>query len=484
MSYHTRTHSGDLLSRLLREVNQLRNFLTESALQLASESILALSLVGVMLWLNWRLALLAFLLFPVLFWAISRFSRDIRGFTRRRLKKESEVAATFSETLAAIQEAQLFGVDDAESDRFRSRSRSSYRAELKAVRSKGKLLRVVELVSASALCITLGVGANEVLKGVMTPGDLLVFVSYLRGLFKPVRRIARLSVQSAKAVVSAQRIIEVLETEPEIADAPDACPAPAFAGEIELRDVSFSYEREQPALEDISVRVRPGERVVLLGESGAGKSTLVSMIPRLRDPDRGSVLVDGVDIRDYTLASLRGQIAVTPQDPSLFSGSVRDNIAYADAEASDEAIRRAARLAHADGFIEAMPDGYDSEIGEGGVKLSGGQRQRIAIARALIRNAPIVILDEPLSGVDIEAENEILKALNNLLRGRTSFIIAHRLSTLLRADRVIVLERGKIVEAGSPKELFEASGRFRKLVELQVESESLIHVFETTGRVQ
>lgn len=477
LSYHTRTHTGDLLSRLLREVNQLRNFLTESALQLASESFLASGLIVVMFWLNWRLALMSLAVFPLVLWAIVHFSGAIRGHTRRRLRKESEVASMFADTLAAIQEVHLFGGDDGERNKFKSENRSSYRAELRAAKSKGRLMRVVEILAACGLCAVLWFGARDVMSGAMTPGDLLVFVSYLRTLFKPVRRVARLSVQASKAVASAERVIEVLETEPEIQDSPDAIEAPPFKGAIEFRDVNFSYEQGRQTLFGINLKLEAGSRLVLLGPSGVGKSTLVSLIPRLYDPDSGQVLIDGADVRDFTMSSLREQISVVPQEAALFSGSCRDNIAYANPAADDRAIQRAARLACADEFIEKLPDGYDTEIGENGARLSGGQRQRLAIARAMLRNTPIVILDEPMKGVDLEAEGQILKALDNLLHERTACIIAHRLSTLFRADIVVVLDKGGILECGSPRSLYGASGRFREFAEMQFNSDQIAEYF-------
>ena len=473
LGFHNRSQSGDLLSRMIKEVAQLRDFLSQSAVQLAGDFILVAGLIAVMLALDWRMTLLSLLLFPLLFFLIAHFTGQIRGFTRKRLEREGRVASLFSETLAAIQEVQLYSSEEEEQRRFRQQSRASLKADMRALRSKGKLLRGVEMVTAVGTCLVLWWGVRQVVSGVLTPGDLLVFLAYLKSLYKPIRKIANVSVQAAKAVVAAERIMEIFQTEAEIQDAPDAIEAPNFRGDVEYRDVSFQYEAGKTVLHNVALRIPAGTTVALLGHSGAGKSTLISLVPRLYDPVKGAVLIDGVDIRRYTLASLRDQVTVMPQGPVLFGSSIRENIAYGDPSAGEKQLLRAVRLAQAEEFIEQLPEGYDTVIGERGARLSGGQRQRIAIARALLRDTPIVVLDEPMTGVDPASEALILKGLDSLLRDRTVFVIAHRISTVLNADLAIVMNAGRVVEVGPPQELFQARGHFRALAENQFGSDNL-----------
>ena len=477
LGFHTRSQSGDLLSRMIKEVAQLRDFLSQSAVQLVGDFILVAGLIAVMLALDWRMTLLSLLLFPLLFFLIAHFTGQIRSFTRKRLERESRVASLFSETLAAIQEVQLYSSEEEEQRRFRKQSRASLKADMRALRSKGKLLRGIEMVTAVGTCLVLWCGVRRVVSGALTPGDLLVFLAYLKSLYRPIRKIANVSVQAAKAVVAAERIMEILQTELEIQDAPDAIEAPTFRGDVEFRDVSFQYEAGQTVLHNAAFRIPAGTTVALLGHSGAGKSTLISLVPRLYDPVKGAVLIDGVDIRRFTLASLRDQVTVMPQDPVLFGSSIRENIAYGNPSADEKQLLRAVRLAQAEEFIEQLPDGYDTAVGERGAKLSGGQRQRIAIARALLRDTPIVVLDEPMTGVDTASEALILKGLESLLRDRTAFVIAHRISTVLSADLAIVMSAGRVVEIGPAQELFQSQGHFRALAEGQFGSGNLKNFF-------
>ena len=473
LGFHGRSKSGDLLSRLIKDVNQLRDFLTDSALSIISESIVVTGMILVMLWIDWRLTLISLLLLPFVLLSIGRFSVRVRGITRKRLEREGKIASTFNETLAAIQVVQLFSSRDKEASRFEEENRQSYKAEMRSLRLKSRLLRIVEVLSALGTCLVLWWGGSRVLGGQLSPGDLLVFVSYLKTMYKPVRRIASLSVQTSKTLAAAERVLQILKTEPEVRDAPDAVPAPCFRGEIELSGVSFGYNPHSFVLNDIDLHVRAGQTLALVGASGTGKSTLAALIPRLHDPSAGAIKIDGTDIRRYTLASIRNQITVVPQEPMLFGSTILENIAYGCEEQDRKAVRLAAKLAHAHEFIEKLPRGYDTEVGERGATLSGGQKQRIAIARAVLRSTPIVILDEPMTGLDVISEHLILKALRNLLRDKTAIVIAHRLTTVLNSDLVAVIDNGRILEIGSPRELFEAKGQFRKLSDLQFQGEAI-----------
>jgi ATP-binding cassette subfamily B protein len=452
LAFHSRAKSGDLLARLVKEVNQLRDFLTDGALQLVSESLFLAGMMVVLLVMDWQLALASLALFPLVLASIYRFSGRIRGLTRKRLEREGRVASLFSETLAALQVVQLFAPAGKEAGRFEEENRRSYRADMKTLRNKSKLLRTVEVATAASTCLVLWWGAKRVLAGVLTPGDLLVFLSYLKSMYKPIRRVAQLSVQASQSLAAAERVAQILWTEPEIRDLPDAVPAPRFRGEVEFRGVSFRYGSGPCVLTNIQLRVEPGQTVAITGPSGAGKSTLLSLLPRLYDPTAGAILIDGVDVRRYTLASLRQHIAVAPQNPMLFGSTIRENIAYGDPGADEKAIRRAARLARAEEFIERLPQGYNSVVGERGCTLSGGQRQRLAIARALLRDAPIVILDEPMTGLDAASEELVLKGMANLLGRSTTFVIAHHGSLLSRAEVIVVLESGRMVESVPARE--------------------------------
>ena len=468
LSFHGRSKSGDLMSRLIRDVNQIRDFLTDSAVELAGEAVFLVGMVAIMVVLDWHLTLLLFLsVAPVTLYAVTRCSSQLRNVTQKRLESESQVATIFSETLSRIAVVQLFS-SSRRSSGFEEQNRSNYKAEMKMLRSKNKMVRSVEIGTAVGTGLVFWFGARQVLERNMSPGDLIVFVSYLRTLFKPVRRVATLIAQTSRVRVSAERIMQLLKTEPEIRDAPDAIVAPGFRGHVEFVGVSFGYEPGWLALRDISFKVHAGQTVAVTGLSGSGKSTLTSLIPRLYDPATGAVSIDGEDVRRYQLSSLRNQIAVVPQSPMLFGSTIIENITYGADSFDREAVHRATRLAHADEFIDKLPKGYETVLGERGKGLSAGQRQRIAIARALWRDAPIVILDEPTTGLDAVAEGYVLAAIENLLRNRTAFVITHRPSTMRKADLILVLEAGTLVEFGTFDQLFRAKTRLRQLCELQL----------------
>jgi len=466
LGFHTRTRSGDLLSRMLRDVNQLRDFLTDSAVQFAAESVFVAGMLTVMFLLDARLAALTTALFPLMFIAMARFSGEVRQLSRRRLEKEGQVASLFGETLAAIREVHLFSAQHGGFGEFDRENRGSAKAELRTVRAKQKLLRSVELVSAAGTAGMMWYGAHRVLAGHLTPGDLVVFLTYLKSLYKPLRRMATLAIQASRAAASAERVVEILELEPEVREAPGARGAPQFIGAIEYRSVGFGYG-PHPLLGDVSFRVEPGQIAAIVGPSGAGKSTLAALLPRLYDPTCGSILIDGCDNRSFTLASLRAQVAVVPQDPILLGNTIRESIVFGLPSPTEEQIRDATRLAAAEQFIDRLPRGLDTPLGERGCDLSGGERRRLAMARAFLRDAPIVILDEPLTGLDAVSERLVLDALKKLLSGKTALLITHKLSSVAIADLVIVLDRGRIVERGSPIHLLTTGGLFQRMSHLQ-----------------
>jgi ATP-binding cassette subfamily B protein len=352
---------------------------------------------------------------------------------------------------------------------FASESEKSLTEGVRATRLSAGLERTVDVLIAVATAVVLWYGARLAMRGALSPGDLLVFLAYLKQAFKPMKDFAKYTGRLAKAASAGERVIELLEREPDVRDLLGAKPAPAFSGHVVFERVSFAYEPDCPVLQHIAIEARPGERIAIVGPSGSGKSTLVGLLLRLFDPTRGRVTIDGHDIRDYTIASLRAQISVVLQDTTLFTASVRDNIALGAPAAGADEIEAAARLANAHEFIAQMPNGYDTPIGERGVTLSAGQRQRIAIARAAIRRAPILILDEATTGLDVERERAVIEALERLARGRTTFVVTHDLRQAATADVILFLDGGRIAERGTHEELMRAGARYASLYRLQDE---------------
>jgi ATP-binding cassette subfamily B protein len=467
LCFHTRMRSGDLTLRLMSDINTLKEVAVSALLPLLVSLCVLAVMAGAMFWLNWKLALLALSVLPLLGLGTVRFGRRIRQTAREQRKRESAMAANAVETISAIKVVQALCLEAVFADGFLRRNQESRRADVKCARLTAALGRTVGFLTAASTALVVWYGACLVLRRDMTPGDLLVFMAYLRNAFRPVQDFAKYTGRLAKAAVAGERILDVLERTPEVRDLPGAAPAPHFRGAVRFENVSFAYEPGKPVLDQIDFEVHPGQHVALVGPSGIGKSTLVSLLLRLYDPIEGRILIEGRDICDYTLESLRRQISVVLQDTLLFAASVRDNIAYGAAASSSEAVEAAARLANAHEFIQALPKGYNTVLGERGITLSGGQRQRIAIARAAIRQSPILILDEPVTGLDGENERMVLEALEGLAEGRTAFYITHDLQLAARTDRILYLERGRVFEHGSHAELIRADGRYAALYSQQ-----------------
>ncbi|TFH24555.1 MAG: ABC transporter ATP-binding protein [Myxococcales bacterium] len=445
-SFHDARSTGDLLARLTGDIHRLRDLLVTSALRLADQSLVLVGMFIVMMWMDQGLALVAVAVVPLLALTVVRFSGAIRGATRKQRKRESQITGTMAERISAIREVQTFAREAYEEQRFDVQNQDSMRAGLRATRLTWQLNRIVDVVLAVGTGAVLWLGVGRVRAGVLTPGDLLVFTSYLTALYKPIRRLAGLTSQLAKAQVCGDRSVSILEIEPEIRDAPDAVVAGPLRGEIAFDNVSFAYVKKAPVLRDVSFTVRPGETVAFIGGSGAGKSTIGDLLLRFYDPTNGRVLIDGVDIRQYTLASLREQISVVPQESVLFDASVMENINYGDLEATPEQIVAAAREANAHEFIEKLPDGYQTMVGERGARLSGGQRQRVAITRAMVRDTPILLLDEPMASLDLTAETKVRDALTRLVAGKACVYITHDLEAAAKADRVMLVDDGNVIE--------------------------------------
>ncbi len=465
VAYHIRAATGDLLTRLTSDMMLLRELLVGALSDLLSEGIVLIGFLVVMFVLDWRLALAATAMTPLLFGLLSVFSTRIRAAAQKQRRKEGQLASQMHEVLSGIHVVQMFTGEDAALARLDKTNRQSVESGLVSARLEAKLNRAVETTLAVAMATTVGYGALRVQAGALTPGELVVFASYLRSFYKPLKRIARIAERSSKAATCVDRITELLDV---TSDVPDGHVAvDRLRGDIAFKGVGHAYPAGTPVLRAVDRTVRAGQTVALVGLSGAGKSTLLGLIPRLYDPTEGRLVIDGRDVRDYTLASLRAQIAVVPQDGVLFAGTVQDNIAFGRPDASFAEIVAAAEAACIHGFISGLPDGYQTPVGERGLTLSGGQRQRIAIARALVRNAPIVLLDEPTTGLDAESEAAVLTAIDRLLVGRTALVIAHRLSTVQAADAIWVVEGGRIAASGTHDELLAGNARYRGLYALQ-----------------
>ncbi|MHC5111962.1 MAG: ABC transporter ATP-binding protein [Planctomycetota bacterium] len=456
--------TGDLLMRLTGDIQMLRQMLVNATITAGQAFLMIVAMIGVMFWLNPKLALLGVSTVPIILIASWRISKQIRKATKSQREKESEVATIAHDVLGAMSIVQAFNREATEQKRFTRQNRSSIRAGVKTTRLQAKLYRIVALASAAAVCLILYFGVRSVLLEQMTAGDLLVFVSYLRALNKPMRQIAKLTSQVAKATSCGQRVAAVFAIQPTIIDRDDAVSVSQVRGEIEFDNVGFRYKPSAPlAVADVNFRIEAGERIAVVGHSGAGKSTLAKLLLRFYDPTSGLVRLDGMDVRQYTTESLRMNIGWVHQDTVLFGMTIGENIALGRPEASAAEIEKAAQLVRADEFIDKLPEGYDTHLGQGGTTLSGGQRQRIALARALLRQPAILMLDEPATGLDAASKRIIEEAWLAPDNKATTIVICHRLTHMDRFDRIIVLDHGALVETGTAGELLAAGGIYAEM---------------------
>jgi ATP-binding cassette, subfamily B, bacterial len=467
IAYHDQKQTGDLIGRATTDVDAIQSFLASGLLGALVNSITLIGMVTVMLFINWRFTLIALSVVPPLFLIVFHYTRLIKKSSREVRKKESQIVSTIQEVLTSIRVVKAFAREDYEQRRLEEESLEGVEIALRARGLKAKLTPIVEIIVAFGTMLVLWFGARMVLSGSLLASDLVLFIFYLGKMYKPIQELSKLTDSYSKASIGYERIREVLEMERDVKDMPGARRAAPFKGQIEFEKAGFFYTPDKPILTDVSLKVEVGQLAALVGPTGAGKTTIVSLIARFYDPTSGVVKIDGTDIRRFTQKSLREQISFVLQDTVLFHGPVWRNIAYGKPEATRAEILKAAELANAHEFIQEMPEGYDTIVGERGNTLSGGQRQRIAIARAVIRNTPILILDEPSSGLDAASEKLVFEALERLMKGKTSVVIAHRLATIRQANVIFVVDKGTIVESGTEAELLQHGGLYSELHEIQ-----------------
>jgi len=466
LSFFTRNPTGILMSRITNDVNLVQGAVTDAVTGLLKDVFTIVGLVSVIFYRDWKLAFVAMVVFPLAIYPIVKFGRKLRSYSTRSQTTMGDISSILLETIAGSRIVKAFNMENYEQARFARENRKLFGISMKSVRVRAISHPLMEVLGGLGIAFIVFYGGYNVIRGDATPGTFFSFLTALLMLYEPVKRLSNVNNTVQQGLAAASRIFEILDTVPEIRNRPGARALPNISKGIEYRDLSFKYE-EDWVLKNINIKVKTGEVVAFVGASGGGKTTLLNLLPRFYDVTSGKVLIDDVDIRDFTVESLRGMIGIVTQQTILFNDTVKNNIAYGNIGQPFEEIVKAAEAAYAHNFIQNLPQGYDTVIGEQGAKLSGGERQRVSIARALLKNAPILILDEATSSLDSESEIEVQKALEYLMQGRTTLVIAHRLSTIRKANRIIVIVNGVIVEEGSHEELLERDGEYRKLYLLQ-----------------
>ena len=471
LAYYDRHQTGEIMSYLTNDVAAIQSALVDNLIDLVTEGCILIGSLALMFYLDWKLSLLTLVVIPMVGQAMKIFGRKIKqssGVIQMRL---AEITALLQESFSATRVVKSFVREDYEIERFVQCNQRNFEAVMKNVQQTSMLTPTVEFLAAIAVTFIVWFGGYEVVNGDITAGAFVAFLTYAVNLANPVKRLSRIYGNLQKAMAAVDRVFSVVDLQESITDRPDAKTLPPVEGRVRFDNVTFSYKAGRTALSGVNLEAAPGEMIAFVGPSGAGKSTIANLIPRFYEVDSGVITVDGHDIRDVTLASLRGQIGLVPQETMLFSTTIRENIRYGRLDATDAEIEEAARAANAHNFIMELEHGYDTEIGERGVSISGGQRQRIAIARAILKDPRILILDEATSALDTESEKIVQAALDNLMVGRTSFVIAHRLSTVLSADRIYVIDGGRIAEQGTHEDLLARGGLYQHLYDIQFRGE-------------
>jgi subfamily B ATP-binding cassette protein MsbA len=467
MKFFDRNRTGDLMSRVTNDVNTLQQLITSGMVQIVTDIFTFVAIAIYMFYADWELALLLMVTFPIMAWQTRRFGTRIRSQYKTVQESIAGVTDHLQDTLSSIKLIKSYSNEQYETDRFSERNEKNRDANIGAVKLYSTYTPVIDFLNYLGMTIVVVFGAYQAIRGRITIGEIAAFISYLRLLQNPIRHFSRIINTVQQAAAASERIFEILETKPDVDDKEDAIVLPPIRGHIVFDRVNFGYTEEVPVLRNFSLEIPVGQTVALVGSSGAGKSTIAHLIPRFYDPQDGKISIDGYDVRDVTMESLRNQMGIVTQDIVLLNGTIHDNIAYGKPGASDEEIIEAAKAANAHDFIISFPLGYDSPVGERGVKLSGGQKQRLSIARALLKSPQLVILDEATSALDTESEHLIQGALARLLVGRSCLVIAHRISTIQRANKIVVMEKGQCIESGTHDELIAHAGRYKQLYDLQ-----------------
>ena len=466
LSFFTKTPTGILISRITNDVNLIQGSVSNVVTGLIKDAFTILGLTGVVFYRNWKLAIIAFIIFPLAILPIKEFGKRLRKFSRKSQQRMGSITTFLHETIIGNRIVKAFNMEDYEKRRFAEENERFFKIVLKRVKVRAFSHPLMELLGGIGVAAIVWVGGYSVIRGELTPGTFFSFMTALLMLYAPIRDLSKVNLEVQEGMAAAIRVFELLDTPLDVKEEEGAVPLPPISKGIEFQRVTFKYGKEA-VLKEISLNVKVGEVIALVGMSGAGKTSLVNLLPRFYDVEEGQILIDGYDIRKVTFKSLRDQIGLVTQQTILFNDTVRNNIAYGSLKCSDQEIIEAANAANAHDFIQRLPQGYDTIIGEQGVKLSGGERQRLSIARALLKNAPILILDEATSSLDSDSETEVQNALGRLMKGRTVFLVAHRLSTIRNAHRIIVLSDGHIVEEGTHEELMVLNGEYRRLYDLQ-----------------
>ena len=456
VSFYDKNKTGTIMSYVTNDVNALQSAMVENTIEIVA-----------MIYLDWRLTLFTVCTFPVVLWFMEFFGKKIRKTGGRIQECTADITSVLQESVASARVIKSFVREDYEVDRFDVENKANFRANMKNAQLMATLTPVVELVAAIGVTMIIWYGGNNVINGTITAGSLVAFLTYAVNISNPIKRLTRVIGNIQKALAAAQRVFMIIDMPEEIAESRDAKQLPEVSGKVEFQNVSFAYNDKGNVITDLSFSVKPGEVIAIVGPSGAGKSTIADLLPRFYDVNKGDIKIDGHSVREVTLDSLREQVGIVPQETMLFNGSVYNNILYGRLDATKEEIEAAAKAANAHDFIMQLTDGYETKLGDRGVNLSGGQRQRIAIARAILKNPRILILDEATSALDTESERVVQEALDRLMVGRTSFVIAHRLSTVKNADKILVLEKGNLVESGTHDELLALDGLYAHLYKIQ-----------------